>query len=84
MSKAITYDAILATVPFQSGSQAHDFYDLSLLPADVAERVVELEMYGDRFEPAIRAILAEATKPYWAPTDCGLLEQDDAIAEPQS
>ncbi|WP_170606383.1 hypothetical protein [Ruegeria arenilitoris] len=83
MSKAITFCAILATVAFQEGAQADEFYDLSLLPPDVAERVVELEIYGDRFEPAIRAVLAEATKPFWAPADCGVLKQDDASAEPQ-
>ena len=43
--------------------------EFSKLPDAVAARVVDLQAYGDRFEPAIKAILVEWAKPAFVYTD---------------
>ncbi len=84
MSKAITFCAILATVGFQASAEADEFYDLSLLPPEVAERVVELEMHGDRFGPAIRAIFVEHSKPSSGFDNCPSESHEVLVAPAQS
>lgn len=84
MSKAIIFCAIFATAGFQASAETDDFIDLSLLPPEVAERVVELEMYGDRFEPAIRAIFAEHAKPSSSFDNCPSESHEVLVAPAQS
>ncbi|PWJ21682.1 hypothetical protein [Jannaschia seohaensis] len=63
----ITATIITATIfpatAIQANADTNKKYDLSILPADVAVRVVELQKHGDRFEAAIRAIFIAAVKP---------------------
>lgn len=70
MIKMTIFSTIFATVAFQVSGEPLNEYDASGLPADVAARVAELEEHGERFESAIRAILAAAERPAWAFDDC--------------
>ena len=78
MFKLTIISTIFAAVAFQTSAEPRAEYDLSVLPTDVALRVAELQKHGERFEPVIRAIFAEATKPAWGFDDCG---HDAANAE---
>ena len=78
MFKTTIISTIFAVAAFQTSAEPRNEYDLSALPADVAQRVAELQKHGERFEPVIRAIFAEATKPAWGFDDCG---HDAANAE---
>ena len=84
MIKTTIISTIFTTVAFQVSGEPLKEYDLSILPADVAARVIELQEHGDRFEPAIRAIFAAATKPAWAFDDCGHETARIAAVAPQS
>ena len=66
MFKSIAFSAIFAAAAFQASAEPSSKYDLSILPADVAAQVTFLQQYGERFEPAIQATLAEWTKPSYA------------------
>ena len=63
MLKTIVTASFFAATAIQANADTNKKYDLSILPADVAARVLELQKHGDRFEAAIRAILIEAAKP---------------------
>lgn len=84
MIKTTIISTIFATLAFQASGEPLNDYDLSVLPEDVAARVAELQKHGDRFEPAIRAIFAAATKPTWAFDDCGHETADVAAVAPQT
>ena len=71
MIKMTIISTIFATLALQASGEPLKEYDVSVLPADVAARVIELQRYGDRFEPAIREIIAEAMKPTWSFDNCG-------------
>ena len=71
MIKTTIISTMFATVAFHVSGEPLKSYDVSVLPEDVAARVAELEKHGERFEPAIRAIIAEARKPTWGFDDCG-------------
>ncbi len=71
MFKATVIATLFSTAAMSAGADPAASDDLSVLPAEVAARVAELQAHGDRFAPAIRAILAEAQKPGWAFDDCG-------------
>ena len=71
MFKKTIISTFFATLAFQVGAEPIKEYDISVLPADVAARVAELQKHGERFEPVIRAIVAEALKPTWGFNDCG-------------
>lgn len=80
--------AIISTVFAAAAVQVHadhiDSYDLSILPADVAERVVEMQRYGDRFEATIHAIFVEAMKPNWSPAESEPRDAKVAADTPQN
>lgn len=63
MFKSATISTFVTIVASQAAADTGKEYDLSTLPTDVAAQVVQLQQYGDRFEPAIRAIFAEHRKP---------------------
>lgn len=63
MLKTILISTIITAAAFQVAAEPSAKYDLSILPADVAARVAHLQQYGDRFEAAIEATLAEWSKP---------------------
>ena len=84
MFKTALISTLFATVALQVSAEPLDHYDLSVLPADVAERVVELQKHGERFESAIRAIFTAAAKPAWGSDDCGHQTVDIASFAPHS
>ena len=63
MFKTIALTTIIATAATLATAETEIKYDLSLLPADVAARVMQLQQYGDRFDATIVAIIAEHSKP---------------------
>lgn len=63
MFKSLLLSAILATTAFPALSGPDVSRDLSILPADVAARVVQLQGHGERFQAAIDAIFAEWARP---------------------
>ncbi|AZQ68358.1 hypothetical protein EF888_15205 [Silicimonas algicola] len=65
MFRATIISTIFAAAAFQVSADPAKDYDLSILPAEVAAGVIELQKHGDRFEAAIRAIFVEAAKPDW-------------------
>ena len=69
MFKATIISTFFAATAFQAAAEPGNRYDLSILPADVAARVAYLQQYGDRFEGAIEATLAEWSKPAYAGSD---------------
>lgn len=71
MFRATIISTIFAAAAFQVSADPANGYDLSILPADVAARVIELQKHGDRFEATIRAIFVEAMKPDWTFYDSG-------------
>ncbi len=84
MFKATIISTIFAAAVLPAAAEPGNKYDLSILPTDVSERVTELLKYGDRFEPAIRAILSEATKPTWSFDGCAHEATDHVIAMSQT
>ena len=84
MIKMTIISTIFAAAAFQVSAEPISKHDLSVLPADVALRVAELQKHGARFEPAIRAIVAEAKKPTWGFDDCGHERADGAAIAPQT
>ncbi|MFY0690473.1 MAG: hypothetical protein JXR14_00970 [Paracoccaceae bacterium] len=79
MIKATIISTIFAATAFQVTAEPSKKYDLSILPADVAARVIHLQQYGDRFETAIEATLAEWENPTWADVNT---EYDMSILPP--
>ena len=77
MFKKVFVSTLFATLTFQANAEPLKEHDLSVLPADVAARVVELQKHGERFEPAIRAIFAASAKPTWRFEGC---EHDATLA----
>ncbi|MFD1341261.1 hypothetical protein [Litorisediminicola beolgyonensis] len=65
MFRAPIISTLFAAAALQASAEPSDGPDLSILPEEVAARVIELQAHGDRFEDTIRAILAEARKPGW-------------------
>ncbi|RYH06444.1 hypothetical protein [Tropicimonas sp. IMCC6043] len=63
MFKATIISTFFAATAFQLAAEPDNRYDLSMLPADVAARVVQLQSYGDRYKTAIDAIFAKWSKP---------------------
>ncbi len=84
MFKLTIISTIFAAAAFQVSAEPINKHDLSILPADVALRVAELQKHGARFEPVIRAIVAEATKPTWNFDDCGHESLGVTVAANQS
>lgn len=80
MFKATIISTIFAAGAFQVSADPSNGYDLSILPVDVAARVMELQKHGDRFEATIRAIFAEAMKPDWTFEDSGQEPADITVA----
>ena len=69
MFKATIISSIFAAAACQVSAEPVTQHDLSLLPADVAARVANLQQYGDRFQGAIEATLAEWSKPTYIQAD---------------
>jgi len=63
MFKTFILSAFIAASGSHLYAESGKPIDLSILPPDVAARVVQLQGYGDRYEKAIDAILAEWTRP---------------------
>lgn len=63
MFKTIAISTTIALCSAQVMADPQNKYDLSLLPADVAAQVYQLQQYGDRFESTIEAIFATHAKP---------------------
>jgi hypothetical protein len=80
MLKILLITTIVAAAVSHATAKQYTKYDLSILPADVEARVVYLQQYGDRFDAAIRATLAEWSKPSYAgdatDIDLSMLPQD--------
>lgn len=83
MFKATIISTIFAAAAFQVSADPSNGHDLSILPADVAARVIELQKHGDRFEATIRAIFAEAMKPDWTFNDPGQKTPEITVAAEQ-
>lgn len=66
MLKSIAISTIFVAAAFQASADPTAKHDLSALPADVAAQVTFLEQFGERFEPAIQATMAEWNKPSYA------------------
>lgn len=69
MFKAILISTIFAAAAVQVSAEPGNRYDLSILPPDVAARVVYMQQYGDRFDAAIQATIAEWSKPAYFETN---------------
>lgn len=80
MFKSLFLSAIFATAAMQALSEPHKPHDLSILPPDVAARVVHLQGYGNRFDAVINAIFVEWNKPSSAG---GTHELDMSILPPK-
>ncbi|AUH66934.1 hypothetical protein [Paracoccus zhejiangensis] len=81
MFRATIISTIFAVGAFQVSADPTNDYDLSILPADVAARVIEMQKHGDRFEATIRAIFVEAMKPDWTFEDSGQESADITVAD---
>lgn len=83
MFKAALISTIFAAAAFQASADPSELHHPSGLPADVAARIVHLQQYGVRFEPAIAATLAEWSKPTFVevetPYDLSALPVDVAL-----
>lgn len=66
MLKSAIITATFIAAASQATADSGDMHDLSVLPPDVAARVIHLQQYGDRFEATIEAIFAEWEKPAYA------------------
>lgn len=71
MFRATIISTIFVAAAFQVSADPTNGYDLSIIPEDVAARVIEMQKHGDRFEATIRAIFIEAMKPDWTFEDSG-------------
>lgn len=71
MFKYIAISTFFAAAAFQVSADPASKYDLSILPPDVAARVTYLEKYGERYDAAIRATLAEWSKPSYVDSETG-------------
>ena len=82
MFKSIAISTFFIATAFQVSAEPSSNFDLSILPADVAAHVTYLAQFGERFEPAIQATLAEWTKPSYtggeAELDLSVLPSDVA------
>jgi hypothetical protein len=63
MFKTALISTIIVVAAYQANAGQANGSDLSVLPADVAARVMQLQQYGDRYQPVIDAIFAEHAKP---------------------
>jgi len=63
MFKTALISTIFAVAASQAVAGPATGNDVSMLPADVAARVIQLQQYGDRYQRAIDAIFAEHAKP---------------------
>lgn len=63
MFKTLLLSAAIAASVSHAMAEPRPSRDLSILPPDVAARVVYLQGYGERFEAAIDATFAEWAKP---------------------
>ena len=63
MFKSTVISTVFAVSALQASAGSSSKFDLSILPPDVAARVIYLEQFGDRYETAIEATLAEWRKP---------------------
>ena len=63
MFKTFIFSALIAASGSHLYAEPGKPLDLSVLPPDVAARVIQLQGYGDRYKKAIDAILAEWTRP---------------------
>lgn len=66
MFKSLIVAAIFATTASFAIADPATKHDLSILPADVAARVVHLQGHGNRYDALVDAIFAEWSKPGYA------------------